>query len=348
MKIVLDSLIYSLQKAGGISTYWRELSSRLLANSFDLSFREFQNSNIVRQTLDIPNENIIHNGKIRLLDRFKMVSLPNEANKFIFHSSYNTITNNKKALQVCTVHDFVHEKFYSGIRRFLHTYQKTKAIKLANHIIAISNNTKKDLLELHPHINPSKITVIYNGASDEFFPLQKESKKVDTKPYLLFIGSREHYKNFDFCIELLEQVDRFELKIVGAPLNDKETQILEKKVPGRWSLDSNIENSLLNKIYNNAYALLYPSSYEGFGIPILEAMRSGTPFIALNKSAIPEVAGDAGILVDELTIQAFRAALETIELTREDIIAKGFIQVQKFSWDQCYQETLKVYQDLYN
>lgn len=348
MKIVLDNLVYSLQKAGGISTYWRELSIRLLANNFKLKFLEFDSNNIVRETLDIPNENIIQRGKIRLIDRFKIVSLSNESDKFIFHSSYNTFTNNKQALQVCTVHDFVHEKFYSGIRRFLHAYQKTKAIYQANHIIAISNNTKKDLLELHPHINPSKITVIYNGASDEFFPLEKEAKNVVIKPYLLFIGSREHYKNFNFCIELLEKVDQFQLKIVGAPLNRKEIELLEEKIPGRWSLEVNIDNSVLNRIYNNAFALLYPSSYEGFGIPILEAMRSGTPFIALNKSAIPEVAGDAGILVDQLNIQDFKEALETIELTREDIITKGFIQARKFSWDRCYQETLKVYQDLYN
>lgn len=345
----MDNIIYSLQKAGGISTYWREISFRLLANDYDLKFREFSNSdnNVVRKTLSIPEDRISINGDIKLIDRFKALILSNEVSKFIFHSSYNTITNNKHALQVCTIHDFVHEKFYTGIRRLLHKYQKSKAINRADHIIAISKNTKKDLLELHPHINPSKVSIIYNGASDDFYPIANKPD-VNTRPYLLFVGSREHYKNFNFCVYLLNESDIFDLKIVGSPLKKNEIDFLNSMIYGRYTIECNVSNSLLNNFYNNSFALLYPSSYEGFGIPILEAMKAGTPFLALNNSSIPEVAGDAGILLDELNIADFKEALEKISLNRIDIIEKGFIQAKKFSWEKCYRETLKVYNDLYN
>lgn len=338
-----------MQKAGGISTYWKELSSRLLAGSYDLSLREFSNSseNIVRKSLSVPDMNIMSNGDISLIDRFKSLPLQHVKKKFIFHSSYNTITSNKHALQVCTIHDFVHEKFYSGIRRTLHKYQKTKAINRSGHIIVISNNTKKDLLKMHPHIDPLKVSVIYNGASEDFFPLPQQVDP-NVRPFILFIGSREHYKNFNFCIKLLREVPDFELKIIGSSLKKSETEFLNKNIPNRWNIESNVPNSSLNKFYNEAFALLYPSSYEGFGIPILEAMKAGTPFIALNKSSIPEVAGDAGVLVDELDIKCFKDALKEISDNREAIVEKGFVQSKKFSWDSCFDQTVKVYNDLYN
>ncbi|KQN34084.1 hypothetical protein ASE92_15785 [Pedobacter sp. Leaf41] len=347
MKIILDNIIYALQNAGGISTYWRELSSRLIRNNCDLKFREFSksNDNVVRRTLSISEGILLKNKRVTLFDRFKPLALKSERNKFIFHSSYNTTTKSKHALQVCTIHDFVHEKFYSGIRRLLHVYQKTKAIKQADHIIVISNNTKNDLLQLHPYVNPEQVSVIYNGASDEFFPTIKQK---NIKPYLLFIGSREHYKNFNFCVKLLNQATMFDLKIIGSPLKKSEIDFLNQIIPERWSVESNIDNAKLNSFYNNAFALLYPSSYEGFGIPILEAMKAGTPFIALNNSSIPEVAGNAGILLDSLNIEDFMNALHKISLNRLNLIEKGFIQSQKFSWDKCFQQTLKVYNDLYN
>jgi mannosyltransferase len=101
----------------------------------------------------------------------------------------------------------------------------------------------------------------------------------------------------------------------------------------------------LNALYNNAFALVYPSSYEGFGIPVVEAMKAGCPFIALNKSSIPEVAGDAGVLMDDLTIDFFNEALSRIKTDRDEIIIKGLNQVSNFSWEKCYYETLKIYKE---
>ena len=214
---------------------------------------------------------------------------------------------------------------------------------MADAIVVISENTKKDLLSFFPNIYPSKVRVIYNGVSDDFFPLKEQ---VVTNNFL-FIGSREKYKNFDFAVEAISQTDNFKLNIVGSILREKEVEMLNKSIPGRWKLFNNIENAKLNELYNNAYALIYPSSYEGFGIPLLEAMKAGCPFIAYNSSSIPEVAGDAGILIDKLEISLFKEAVLMIEENREEIVKKGFNQANKFSWEKCYKETLQVYKDLY-
>nr|WP_255411045.1 glycosyltransferase [Flavobacterium sp. 1] len=163
----------------------------------------------------------------------------------------------------------------------------------------------------------------------------------------LFIGSREKYKNFDFAVKAIAQTNKFKLNIVGSVLRVEEVAMLNQLIPGRWELFNNIENLTLNELYNNAYALIYPSSCEGFGIPLLEAMKAGCPFIAFNSSSIPEVAGDAGVLIDRLEVLLFNESISIIEKNREEIVKKGFNQANKFSWEKCYQETLQVYKDLY-
>ena len=133
---------------------------------------------------------------------------------------------------------------------------------------------------------------------------------------------------------------------MGAALSKSEGQSLNHKLSGRWKVFTNIENQELNLLYNQSFALVYPSSYEGFGIPLLEVMKTGTPFVALNRSSIPEVAGDAGLLVNELDIDAFRQAIYSISGNEALLQEKGLEQSKKFSWEQCYQETLQVYQAL--
>ncbi len=344
MNIVYDNLIYSLQKAGGISTYWSELSKRLISDNADVYFIESENNNIARKNISIAKDRLIKDrGLPLLINRFLPLPLPAFKEKFIFHSSYNRITTNKKAVKVTTIHDFVHEKFYGGMRKILHSYQKSKCLNTADMIITVSENTKKDLLNIHLGISPDRIKVIQNGVSDDFFITEKTHYD---KQYLLFVGSREHYKNFNFIVKLLKEVPGFDLYIVGKVLNKAEKQLLITNIPERFKLFSNIDNNQLNTLYNSAYALLYPSLYEGFGIPLLEAMKAGTPFIALNKSSIPEVAGEAGVLIDDLDIDNFKQAIYNIESKRNEYVLKGLQQVKLFSWDKCYHETIKLYRDL--
>ncbi|MFH6963245.1 glycosyltransferase family 4 protein [Flavobacterium plurextorum] len=340
MKIVLDNIVFSLQKVGGISVYWYELYSRILRNNYEISFIDRNNENLIAEKSDKLGNEVIDSGiKYLIFDRFVNLKLKSIKTKFIFHSSYFRITSNKYAKQVVTVHDFTHEKFHKGIRRILHSYQKGKAIKKADAIIVISQNTKKDFLTYFPQIDKNKIHVIYNGVSNNFFHLKSSLVSND----ILFVGQRGSYKNFDFAVKAVAQNKNFNLKIVGGKLAKIEKRLLEDFLPGRWEIFNNINDEKLNELYNTSFALIYPSSYEGFGIPLVEAMKCGCPFIALNSSSIPEVAGNAGVLMDSLEISLFNQALCNIKENRDEIINKGFQQALKFSWDKCYEQTLSVY-----
>jgi mannosyltransferase len=351
MKVHYDNIVFSLQRAGGISTYWSELISRLLRDQVEVTFEEFTHQNIVRPTLPIAASAVNLSGsRYLMLQRFQAIKLSQQRSPFVFHSSYNRITTNPHAAQVTTVHDFVHEKFYKGIRRSLHLMQKGKVLKAADRIITVSENTKRDLLQFHPSIPAERIKVIYNGVSEEFYPLEDFEKaklpEVNVRPYLVYIGSREHYKNFKFTVALLKETADFDLYIVGSALLKNERELLNQQIPGRWKHFDHISNQRLNQLYNMAFALIYPSFYEGFGIPLLEAMKAGVPFLALNNSAIPEVAGNAGLLLESPDIGLFKNALEYIPEERETLIVNGFAQAAKFSWEKCYQRTLSVYKEL--
>ncbi len=342
MKICFDNIVYSLQKIGGISIYWGELSKRLIKSNNEISFIDnLAFDNLVRAKLEIDLKKNFKKGIFPIrIERFLDIPLTQFKEKFIFHSSYNRLTSNKNAIHITTVHDFTHEYFFKGARRSIHSFQKGRSIKKANGIIAISENTKNDILKFYPSINPDNIKVIYNGVSEGFYEIKKS--KEHEKKYILFVGSRQSYKNFHFVVELLKIWTSYELIIVGSSLQKFELEML-KPIINRITLLSNISEDQLNILYNYATVLLYPSSYEGFGIPIVEAMKAGLPFIALNKSSIPEVAGNAGILIDNLNLDDFSHALLKIEKNRACYIERGLERARLFSWDSCYNQTLEFY-----
>jgi mannosyltransferase len=347
MKLVYDNLVYSLQNYGGISAYWFELSRRLLnQHELDLTFYETgqEHYNIFRSQLNIGKNQVVVRKNINIfLERF--LKLPACQIPNVFHSSYYRVpVKTAQTRTVCTVHDFTHDYYYGGPRVWLHNLAKRRAINECDLVISVSQNTKNDLLELHPHINESKIRVVYNGVSDEYKVL---SEKVDLdRPFFLYIGLRDAYKNFAFAVKLAAGYPSFDLFIVGAPLSPAETQKVQKALGMRYKVFTGITNVRLNELYNHAFCLLYPSDYEGFGIPLLEAMRAGCPFVALKKSSIPEVAGEAGVLLNELEFEEAKKAVEEIDLNRATLVEKGIVQSQKFSWDRCFKETYDLYKTL--
>lgn len=353
-KIVFDNIVFSLQKFGGISTYWYELASRLVNDTdFDASFIAEPNKNVFGSKLSFPKTE--NRGQLTLPlmpERFINPGLKHIHTPFVFHSSYNRYCVNTMALNVTTVHDLIHHKYYTGFRRWIHNTQKGKALVNSKAIIAISENTKRDILEFFPKLDPEIISVVYNGVSNDFFKINETGYHYEMpehlirENYLLYVSSRESYKNFNFVIDLLKKLPDFKIYIVGPALTENEISFLDQTISNQWKSFTGITVKALNELYNHAYSLLYPSSYEGFGIPLLEAMKAFCPFIALNSSSIPEVAGDAGILMNEPDVNAFIKAIESIQDRRNDLQVKGNIQVSRFSWDKCYLETAAIYKKL--
>lgn len=175
LRIVLDNIIFFLQRSGGGTIYWMEIISRASKDSeMDVRFSEPKGncSNNFRPRLNL-KVNLVETLPINWL-RLTNFSLPLKE-KSIFHSSYYRISSSKHAINIVTIHDFTSEFFFKGIRKFIHLNRKKKAIKRAAGIICISNNTKNDLLNLYPAVDKNKIKVIYNGVGEEYRPLEKKN-----------------------------------------------------------------------------------------------------------------------------------------------------------------------------
>lgn len=340
MKIILDNIIFSLQKSGGISAYWFELLSRFINdNNFEIEFLEDKNYNIFRNRLPIEVKHLKFY-KSNHLSRIFPVKI-NDTNK-IFHSSYYRYTKNKNVKVITTVHDFIQEKINNSTLN-LNSIMKRRAILNSDAIITISNNTKNDLMYYYPQIDPNKIHVIYNGVSDCYYPITNNNELLNN---VLFVGSRVDYKKFDLAVDVISKFSNLNFTIVGNALSDYELKLLNNKLSSnRWNLVLNPTNTELNTLYNQSVLLLYPSSYEGFGIPIIEAMKAGCPVVALNGSSIPEVAGNAALLVDESTIDEYYWGIQEILKNRDYYVKLGFLNATRFSWDKTYLETIKLYKN---
>lgn len=358
MKIIFDNIIFSLQNSGGISVVWYELLKRISENKdFEVEYIEYPNliENIFRKKLMISSYQIILKSSFLFpLKRYINPILANKNDPFIFHSSYYRTSSNRNAINITTVHDFVYEKYGNGISKKIHLLQKHYAIKKSDIVICISENTKKDLLEYFPYIDHRKIHVVYNGVSDDYFPIRvDENTKLPFAPnkYIIFIGVRKGYKRFDIAVDIASELNLILLIVGGGSLSKKEILLLNSKLgTDNFKHMGRINNQELNVLYNNALCLLYPSFYEGFGLPVLEAQKAGCPVVAYNGSSVKEIAGDTPLLFDEYSVEKISKSISKYlynEVTRNQIIQNGFINSQKYSWDITYSKIISIYKESY-
>ena len=275
----------------------------------------------------------------------------------IVHETFyeHSILPKPKCPTIVTVHDMIHEKFKANFgARDTTSATKRAAVERADAVICVSEFTRRDLIELFD-VEPSKISTIHHG-----FALQTGTPAARTppahRPYLLFVGQRGGHKNFSMLLDAYAASARirtdFDLVAFGGGsfVADELSEIQAKAGAHasrihHWSGD----DDLLRQVYRDAFALIYPSLYEGFGIPPLEAMSLGCPVLCSDVSSIPEIVGNAGAYFDPTNVESARHAIEALidsPQLRADLIARGHLRVAAFSYDRCAEQTMAVYRSL--
>ena len=367
MRVLFDHQIFFYQKVGGISKYFFKLINELLKiDNIEILLYQGLYRNIYGFAQN--NEGFLfYRGYRRpewlklwklwkLIDFFQKGRLKKIIKSYqvdVYHPTYYYFNYPaSKPRIVLTVHDMIHELFpqyFPSAKEEIG--EKEKAIKMADALIAVSQNTKKDLMEIYK-VNPEKVFVVYHGVdAPPNLPTERKlilSAKLP-KPYILYVGSRKLYKNFDCLIKSFKNPAMQGFGLVcagGGPFTREEELKLSKSgIAEERILQISGDDSTLYELYRNAFCFVFPSLYEGFGLPILEAMFAGCPVVASNRSCFPEVGGDVALYFDpsnpeELAYFILRLDSESY---RNSKIAAGLQRAGEFTWAKTARETLEVY-----
>jgi glycosyltransferase involved in cell wall biosynthesis len=360
IKVLFDHQIFSLQVYGGISRYFAniiekcETSMELTVTCkllYSINYYYKDDSSSFKKSIF----KLLTRKKNGIYQKNKKYSkhLIKQGNYDVFHPTYYDtyyLSYLKKPL-VITIHDMIHERFpqFFPIDDPIAEQKRILANK-ADKIIAISETTKLDIIK-YLGISEEKIKVIPHGINSN--DLDYEIVENLPERYLLFVGSRGGYKNFSLVMEAFAQLiktdESLHLVVAGSPFTEEETALLnERNILGNTIQFAATDNQL-NTLYKNAICFIFPSRYEGFGIPILEAFKNNCPVLLSNCSCFPEIAGDAALYFDDNSI---RSLINKIQLLIDNktlgnqLMHKGKEKLKNYTLEKCIQATINVYKEL--
>ena len=367
MKVVYDHQTFAMQRYGGISRYFYETIKSLLdkeKSGEDIDTSAFMGYFINEYGLENFKTDFSHFWGKKYIPRFKTKLLFLKLNSILlsrfmgkhnfdlYHQTYyNYLCPSFKGKRIMTVLDMTHEFFPDSFHSLDKTSEwKKQSIPKADGLICISESTRRDLVEMF-NVPEEKTRVIYLGNSID---TNVKTERIINDDYILFVGDRKGYKNFLLLLDAYAELPGINnsFKLVcygGGPPSAAEIELISaSQLEGKVIFDSGDDKKLAN-FYKYASVFVYPSKYEGFGIPPLEAMAMGCPVIASNISSIPEVISDAGLYIDPESLKDMKEQL-TLMLTnnkvRVDCINQGLIQQKKFSWQKCADEHLEFYKEI--
>ena len=363
MRIVFDHQIFSRQVYGGISRYFQELNNRIpaLGGHHAEVFAPLHVNGHAQGVDARPPRGLRLRKRPGVTDLARLVdSLAGHAlvrprrDVDVFHQTYYSASTYapRSARKIVTVYDMIHELHPESFPAADDTpRRKQRAVAWADHVVCISETTRQDLIRILG-VAPEKATVVHLGHSlSPARPADPAGATPSPAPYLLYVGARGGYKNFDRLVAAYADSDllRTGLSLVcfgGGGFGEQELANLRARGVAATVRQVSGDDALLSRLYLGAQALVYPSLYEGFGIPPIEAMAMGCPVVCSSGGSIPEIVGDAGAYFDPLDPQDMRTTIEDTVAsgaTRERLVALGRERARQFSWDACARNTLAVY-----
>lgn len=363
IKVLYDHQMFSLQRYGGISRYFANLYHSFQNGTdvvADIPLLYCTNQYLKNETSLLPviAGKMLASKKSRLYKWNKICSQAAlEKNNFdLFHPTYYDpyFLKHLKKPYVITVHDMIYElypQYFDAKDKFV--AHKKEVIRKADHIIAISGSTKKDLQRIYS-VDDEKITVIHHG----FYPetTQQQPQGFTSTNYLLFVGDRVHYKNFQLFAEAIAPLltNDQSLQLVctggGAFTTDENIFFIKQGIADKV-LQVNASNEELNFLYQHAKLFVFPSLYEGFGFPLLEAFSNNCPVAASNTSSFTEVGGEAVAYfdpTDKSSIHSVVSSLLSNAAAIQELQVKGSKRLGLFRMDDCAAATASVYRKILN
>lgn len=364
MRIAFDYQTFALQRYGGISRYFCNLSQSL--NSSDQHAKIFAPLYRNNYLKSLPVDQVsgcylreFPDRGYKLLMGYGVLKGRRDISAWkpdVVHETYYSRWRSgpKGVASVVTVYDMIHELFPGDFSARDRTSSiKRQAIERADHVVCISESTRKDLLQLLD-IPESKVSTVHLGF-ERFVANAHDAGTNSGKPFLLYVGARGTYKNFVGVLKAVAASPKLigDFDVVafgGGALSASELTLIQqlgfadgqvKQIGG--------DDSVLGFLYKHAHAFVYPSLYEGFGLPPLEAMAQGCPVASSNTSSMPEVVGDAAVLFDPVNTEDMRAAIEQVvydDACRARLIEAGNHRLDDFSWQRCADQTASIYKSL--
>lgn len=355
MKFFFSYHIFYLQKYGGISSYFGNLAKEFIKSEKDINIfcKLHKNFNLRGLNNIVDGHRInypyILNNIIGRVNNFFFLKKIIKINPKIIHYTYfnNNFTKNKNILQIINCWDLTHEKFNKDSN--IKNLKKLNYLK-ADKIICPSYTVKKDLLNYYD-LNEDKVKVTYFSSDFEI----EHNKKKKLQNYILYVGSRSDYKNFEKFIKSFSLSEKLKKDFNIIIFGGENSRLNGLNILKKYNIKKNKfqfvngTNNDLKYYYKNVRIFIYPSRYEGFGIPLVESMRMGCPIISSNGGALKEIAGDGITYFDPDNVEDMKFKLESVIYDDSKLINSikyGYERCKKYSWKTCAEETYDTYENL--